>query len=75
MADLIAFAEEETLLVDDPLFSNDTFEQNLGRADKSPNRSTTKYFVTLTNGKKNLKQVQSRCPTCQKLMTLMLATK
>ena len=36
MADLIAFAEEETLLVDDPLFfSNNAVEQYLDRTDKS----------------------------------------
>ena len=36
MADLIAFVEEETLIVDDSLFSsNNVVEQYLDRTDKS----------------------------------------
>ena len=57
LADLIAFLEEETLLVDDPLFSNNAVEQYLDRSDKSSKRGTTKYFVTLNEEKDNLKQV------------------
>ena len=48
MAGFIVFVEEETLLVDDPLFSNNTVEQYLDRTDKSAKRVSTKYFVTLT---------------------------
>ena len=70
LADLIAFVEEETLLVDDPLFSNNAVEQYLDRTDKSSKRGSTKYFVTLTEEKDNQKQVQSRCPMCQKVHDL-----
>ena len=70
LADLIAFVEEETLAVDDPLFSNNAVEQYLDRTDKSSKRGSTKYFVTLTEEKDNQKQVQSRCPMCQKVHDL-----
>ena len=70
LADLIGFVEEETLLVDDPLFFNNTVEQYLDRTNKSSNRGTTKYSVTLTEERNNLKQVQSRCPMCQKFHDL-----
>ena len=67
LADLIAFVEEGTLLVYDPLFSNNAVEQYLDRTDKSSKRGSTKYFVTLTEETDNQKQVQSRCPMCQKV--------
>ena len=70
MADLIAFVEEETLLVDDPLFSNNAVEQYLDRTDKYSKRGSTKYLVTLTEEKDNQKQEQSRCPMCQKVHDL-----
>ena len=62
LVDLIAFVEEEALLVDDSLFSNNSFELHLVWTDKPSKRGTTKYFVTLTGEKENLEQVQSRCP-------------
>ena len=70
MANLIAFVEEETLLVDDPLFSNNAVEQYLDQTDKSSKRASTKYFVMLTEEKDNQKQVQSRCPMCLKVHDL-----
>ena len=74
MGELIAFVEEETLLVDDPLFTNNAVEQYLDWTDKSSKRGSTKYFVTLTKEKDNQKQVQSRCLCARRFMTLMLAT-
>ena len=65
LVDLIAFVEEEALLVDDSLFSNNSFELHLVWTDKPSKRGTTKYFVTLTGEKENLEQVQSGCPICQ----------
>ena len=53
LADLVAFVEEESLLVDDPLFSNNAVEQYLDQTDKSSKRGSTKYFVTLTEEKDN----------------------
>ena len=70
LADLIAFVEEYTLLVDDPLFSNNAVEQYLDWTDKSSKRDSTKYFVTLTEEKDSLKQVQSRASMCQKFHDL-----
>ena len=70
LANLIAFVKEETLLVDDPLFSNNAVEQHLYRTDKSSKRGSTKYFVTLTKEKDNQKQVHSRRPMCQKVHDL-----
>ena len=65
MVDLIGFLEEETLVVDVPaLFYNNVVEQYFDRTDEYSKRSSTKYFVTLTKEKDNLKQVQSRCPMC-----------
>ena len=65
MVDLIGFLEEETLVVDVPaLFCNHVVEQYFDRTDEYSKRSSTKYFVTLTKEKDNLKQVQSRCPMC-----------
>ena len=43
--DLIAFVNEETLLVDVPLFSNNAVEQYLDWTDKSSKRGSTKYIV------------------------------
>ena len=69
MADLIAFVEEQTLIVDDSLFSsNNAVEQYLDRTDKSSKiylliylfiiySWQKKYFVTLTDENDNLKQV------------------
>ena len=57
LADLIAFVEEETLLVNDPLFSNNAFEQYLDWTDKSSKRGSTKYFVALTRVASRLKMV------------------
>ena len=69
MADLIAFVEEQTLIVDDSLFSsNNAVEQYLDRTDKSSKiylfiylffiySWQAKYFVTLTEEKHNMKQV------------------
>ena len=66
LVDLIGFLEEETLVVDDPpLFCNNVVEQYFDRTDEYSKRSSTKYFVTLTKEKDNLKQVQSRCPMCK----------
>ena len=67
---LIAFVKEETLFVDDPLFSSNTVEQYLDWTDKSSKKGNTEYFVTLTEEKDNQKQVQSRCPMCQKVHNL-----
>ena len=62
---MVDFLEEETLVVDVPaLFYNNVVEQYFDRTDEYSKRSSTKYFVTLTNEKDNLKQVQSRCPMC-----------
>ena len=43
--DLIAFVNEETLLVDVPLFSNNAVEQYLDWTDKCSKRGSTKYIV------------------------------
>ena len=65
LVDLIGFLEEETLVVDVPaLFCNNVVEQYFDRTYEYSKRSSTKYFVTLTKEKDNLKQVQSRCPMC-----------
>ena len=70
LAELIAFVEEETILVDDSLFSNNAAEQYSDRTVKPSKRGSTKYFVALTEEKNNQKQVQSRCPMCQKVHDL-----
>ena len=67
LADLVAFIEEEFLLVNDPLFTNNAVEHYLDRTDKYLKRGSTKYFVTLIDEKDNLKQVHSRYPMCQKV--------
>ena len=70
LADLVAFVEEESLLVDDPLFSNNAVEQYLDQTDKSSKRGRTEYFLMLTKEKDNQKQEQSRCLMCQKVHDL-----
>ena len=67
LADLVAFIEEEFLLVNDPLFTNNAVEHYLDRTNKYLKRGSTKYFVTLIDEKDNLKQVHSRYPMCQKV--------
>ena len=74
MGELIAFVEEETLLVDDPLFSNNAVEQYLDRTDKSSKRGSTKYFVTLTEEKDNRSKCSQDALCARTFMTLMLAT-
>ena len=73
LAGLIVFVEEETLLVDDPLFSNNAVGQYLDRTDKSSKRVRTKYFVTLTE-KRTIWSKGSQDALCaSRSMTSMLA--
>ena len=74
MADLIAFAEAETLLVDDLLFSNNAVEQYLGRTDKSLKMGTAKYFVTLSEKKTTWSKCSQDDLCARRFMVLMLAT-
>ena len=50
LTDLTVFAEEDTFLVDDPLFSNNTVEQYLDWTHKSSKRGSTKCDVYRKKG-------------------------
>ena len=74
LAVLIAFVEEEILLVDDHLFSNNEVKQYLDRTDKSSKRGSTKHFVPLTKEKGNLSKSSQDALFTRRFMTLIVAT-
>ena len=74
LAVLIAFVEEEILLVDDHLFSNNEVKQYLDRTDKSSKRGSTKHFVPLTKEKDNLSKSSQDALFTRRFMTLIVAT-
>ena len=65
LSDIIAFVEKETILVNDPLFSNNAVEIYLDKTKESAQKRM-KYFTTKTEEQKSQEEVQSRCLICNK---------
>ena len=65
LSDIIAFAEKETILVNDPLFSNNAVEIYLDKTKESAQKRM-KYFTTKTEEQKSQEEVRSRCLICNK---------
>lgn len=62
LLDIIAF-EKETILVNDPMFSNNAVEIYLGKTKESAQKRM-KYFTTKTEEQKSQEEVRSRCLIC-----------
>ena len=62
-SDIIAFVEEKAILVNDPLFSNNTAEKYLDRTDKLA-KKWIKCFITRTKEWKRQEEIWSRCLMC-----------
>ena len=65
LSDIIAFVEKETILVNDPLFSNNAVEIYLDKTKESAQKRM-KYFTTKTKEQKSQEEVRSRCLICNK---------
>ena len=65
LSDIIAFVEKETILVNDPLFSNNAVEIYLDKTKESAQKRM-KYFTTKTEEQKSQEEVRSRCLICNK---------
>ena len=65
LSDIIAFVEKETILVNDPLFSNNAVEIYLDKTKDSAQKRM-KYFTTKTEEQKSQEEVRSRCLICNK---------
>ena len=65
LSDIIAFVEKETILVNDPLFSNNAVEIYLDKTKESAQKRM-KYFTTKTEEQKSQEEVWSRCLICNK---------
>ena len=65
LSDIIAFVEKETILVNDPLFSNNAVEIYLDKTKESAQKRM-KYFTTKTEEQKSQEDVRSRCLICNK---------
>lgn len=65
LSDIIAFVEKETILVNDPLFSNNAVEIYLDKTKESAQKRM-KYFTTKAEEQKSQEEVRSRCLICNK---------
>lgn len=65
LSDIIAFVEKETILVNDPLFSNNAVEIYLDKTKESAQKRM-KYSTTKTEEQKSQEEVRSRCLICNK---------
>ena len=65
LSDIIAFVEKETILVNDPLFSNNAVEIYLDKTKESAQKRM-KYFTNKTEEQKSQEEVRSRCLICNK---------
>ena len=65
LSEIIAFVEKETILVNDPLFSNNAVEIYLDKTKESAQKRM-KYFTTKTEEQKSQEEVRSRCLICNK---------